>query len=73
MQFFFFLTHIVLLLAFQNTDRQQYHCNFFFFTNIYLVKYPESLTNLLLAVSVLHFPGHHGQKLWEVDGSISYK
>lgn len=31
MQFFFFLTHIVLLLAFQNTDRQQYHCNFFFF------------------------------------------
>lgn len=39
---------------------------------IYLVKYSESLADLLLAVCVLHFSGHHGQELWEVDGSITW-
>lgn len=38
----------------------------------YLVEYPESLADLFLAVRVLHFSGHHGQELWEVDGSVTW-
>lgn len=36
-----------------------------------LVKHSECLANLLLAVCVLHFSGHHRQKFGEVDRSVA--
>ena len=36
----------------------------------YLVKYPEGLTDLLLAVCVFHFSRHHGEELGEINCSI---
>jgi len=38
----------------------------------YLVKDSEGFSDLLLTVSVLHLPGHHGQELREVDGPVAY-
>lgn len=38
----------------------------------HLVEYPESLADLFLAVCVFHFSGHHGEKLWEVNGSVTW-
>merc|ERR1712141_250733 len=35
------------------------------------VKDTECLPDLLLAVCVLHLPGHHGEELWEVDGAVA--
>lgn len=39
---------------------------------LYLVEYPEGFTDLLLTVCVLHFSGHHGQELREVNGAIAW-
>ena len=37
---------------------------------IYLVKDTECFSDLLLAICVLHLPGHHGKKFGEVYRSI---
>ena len=36
-----------------------------------LVEHTESFTDLLFAVSLLHLASHHGQELWEVNGSVA--
>ena len=41
--------------------------------SVYLVKDTECFSDLLLTVCVLHLPGHHGQELWEVYRSISWR
>lgn len=38
----------------------------------YLVEDSESFPDLLLAVRVFHLPGHHGQELGKVDGSVAF-
>jgi len=38
-----------------------------------LVEDPECFSNFLLAVCVLHFPCHHGQKLREINGAIAWR
>ena len=35
------------------------------------VEHPEGLSDLFLTVCVFHLPGHHGEKLGEVDGSVA--
>lgn len=39
----------------------------------HLVENLERLQDLLLAVGVLHFPGHQSKKLGKVDGPISIR
>ncbi len=36
-----------------------------------LIENAESLTDLLLAVGILHLTGHHGEELREIDSSVS--
>jgi len=36
-----------------------------------LIKDLEGLFDLLLTISVLHLPGHHGQELREIDSAIA--
>lgn len=38
----------------------------------YLVEDSESFPDLLLAVCVFHLPGHHGQELGKVDGTVAF-
>ncbi len=38
-----------------------------------VLKIPEGLFYFFLAVTVLHFAGHHGQKLGKVYGAIAYE
>lgn len=39
----------------------------------YLVKDSECLADFFFAVCVFHFPSHHSQKFWEVNGAITSK
>ena len=38
----------------------------------HLVEDSESFPDLLLAVRVFHLPGHHGQELGKVDGTVAF-
>lgn len=38
----------------------------------YLVEDSESFPDLLLTVCVFHLPGHHGQELGKVDGTVAF-
>lgn len=38
---------------------------------LYLVEDSESFSDLLLAVCIFHFPGHHGQELREVNCTVA--
>ena len=37
----------------------------------HLIEYAERFADFVLGVRVFHFSRHHGEELWEIDGSIS--
>ena len=36
-----------------------------------LIENFEGLLDLLLAIGVLHLPGHHGSEFWEIDSAVA--